>query len=152
MRYAPGNFRVMEKKFKRDLSALDGIFELISEFIITNQIDEEIGFPINLAVEELFTNMVKYNPDNANDILMSLEKDENKLIVTLTDFDAEAFDVTQAKEVDTNQALADRRIGGLGIHLTRKMVDDIKYEYVNRQSKITLIKYLEKQHVRRDHQ
>jgi anti-sigma regulatory factor (Ser/Thr protein kinase) len=134
----------MEKKFKRELSALDDIFAFINEFMNTNKIDEAAGFAINLAIEELFTNMVEHNPRGAKDISIGLEREKNKLIITLIDFDAAPFDITKTKEVDTNQALEERPIGGLGIHLVKKMVDEIKYEYVNRESKIILTKNLEK--------
>jgi hypothetical protein len=60
----------------------------------------------------------------------------------LTDVDAEPFDITQADEYDTRQPLKERPIGRLGIHLVRRMVDEINYEYKDRQSKITLIKDL----------
>lgn len=134
----------MERKFDRELSALDNIFGFIAEFIKTSKVDDAIGFSINLAVEELFTNMVKYNPESVNEISISLNKDMNKLIITLIDFDVELFDVTKTKEVNTTQSLQDRQIGGLGIHLAKKMVDEISYEYLNRQSKITLTKKLER--------
>lgn len=134
----------MEKKFTKDVNTLDSIFDFISQFVQANHIAEEASYAVHLAVEELFTNMVKYNAENRNDISISLEKEQNKLIVTMIDFDTERFDVTKANEVDTNQALQDRRPGGLGIHLTKKMIDEISYEYANRQGKITLTKYLEK--------
>jgi anti-sigma regulatory factor (Ser/Thr protein kinase) len=133
----------MEKIFSKDLSALDSIFDFINQFVQANHIAEEASYAVNLAVEELFTNMVKYNAENRSDISITLEKDQNKLIVTMIDFDAERFDVTKANEVDTKQALQDRRIGGLGIHLTKKMIDEIRYEYANRQGKVILTKNLE---------
>ena len=133
----------MEKRFKKEVDSLDGIFDFIGEFVRVNEIDESMTFSINLAVEELFTNMVKYNVQSINDISISLDKHDNKLVLILIDFDVEQFDITETEDVDTSQSLEERRIGGLGILLARRMVDKIHYEYNKRQSKITLIKELE---------
>jgi len=133
----------MGKKFKRNLSSLDDIFEFIDEFSVKTGLDESVVFTMNLVVEELFTNMVKYTSGNTNKILLELKKEENNLIIHLTDFDVDPFDITETAEVDTKQSLEERRVGGLGIHLVKEMMDKIEYEYKDRQSKIILIKHLE---------
>lgn len=133
----------MEEKFKRDIKSLDKIFDFVREFIAKYNFDDSIAFTLNLVVEELFTNLVKYNAEASHDILISLNRDENKLIITLTDFDVEPFDVTKSEKVDVNQSVKKRKVGGLGLHLVKQMVDKIDYEYKNRESKITLIKNLE---------
>jgi len=134
----------MDKKFKRDLNSLDGIFKFINEFSAKTGVDESVVFTINLVVEELFTNMVKYTYENSNEILLQLKKDADDLIIHLTDFDVDPFDITKTVEVDTKQSLEERGVGGLGIHLVKQMIDKIEYEYKDRQSKIILIKHLEK--------
>ncbi len=134
----------MDKKFKRDLSSLDEIFKFINEFSAKTGVDESVVFTINLVVEELFTNMVKYASENSNEILLELKKNEDDLIIHLTDFDVDPFDISKTAEVDTQQSLEERRVGGLGIHLVKQMIDKIEYDYKNRQSKIILTKHLEK--------
>jgi len=134
----------MDKKFKRDLNSLDGIFKFITEFSAKTGVDESVVFTINLVVEELFTNIVKYTSENTNKILLELKKNEGDLIIHLTDFDVDPFDISKTGEVDTKQSLEERRVGGLGIHLVKQMIDKIEYEYKDRQSKIILIKHLEK--------
>jgi len=133
----------MDKKFKRDLNSLDGIFKFINEFSAKTGVDESVVFTINLVVEELFTNIVKYTSESTDEILLELRKNENKLIIYLTEFDVEPFDITKTAEVDTQQSLEERRVGGLGIHLVKQMMDKIEYEYKDRQSKIILTKHLE---------
>ncbi len=134
----------MAKKFKRDLKSLDEIFKFINEFSAKTGVDESVVFTINLVVEELFTNMVKYTYENSNEILLQLKKNAEDLIIHLTDFDVDPFDISKTAEVDTKQSLEERRVGGLGIHLVKQMIDKIEYEYKDRQSKIILIKHLEK--------
>jgi anti-sigma regulatory factor (Ser/Thr protein kinase) len=137
----------MKKKFKRHINSLENIFEFLGEFAARHKLNESISFAINLAVEELFTNMMKYRADNPNDILIDLSKDANKVIVALTDYEVEPYDIKQAKAYDHKQPLAEREAGGVGIHLVKKFIDEIDYEYQDGTSKITLIKYLEKKDV-----
>jgi anti-sigma regulatory factor (Ser/Thr protein kinase) len=132
----------MKKKFQRKIDSLENIFKFAAKFINQNQLSEDTAFSINLVIEELFTNMVKYHPGNSNDILISITKDSNKLIISLTDYDVEPFDITDTKDVNPNQSLEERRIGGLGLYFVMKMMDNVNYDYKDGQSKITLIKQL----------
>ena len=50
----------MRKKFTRSLDSLDAIFSFIDKFVHSRKIDPALIFTLNLVVEELFTNMVKY--------------------------------------------------------------------------------------------
>ncbi|MCI0696750.1 ATP-binding protein [candidate division KSB1 bacterium] len=133
----------MEKNFKREINALDEIFEWIAAFVTAQQVDPAAAYAVNLAVEELFTNMVKYNAGNGDDILIAIDRNGKDLVVTMIDSGGERFDVTKSAEVDVTQGLEDRQPGGLGLHLVKKMVDRLDYEYVDQQNKITLIKHLE---------
>jgi len=133
----------MEKKFKRELNALNEVFDFISDFASAHQIAEPIRFAITLAIDELFTNTIEHNPQGAGAVVIDMSRDGNSLIVTLIDSDAKPFDVTQAKDPKIDLPLEERQAGGLGIHLTKKMVDEIRYEYKDRQSKIILVKNLE---------
>ncbi|MBN1154301.1 ATP-binding protein [candidate division KSB1 bacterium] len=138
----------MKSKFKRDIQSLTDIFNFIEKFANSYQIDGSISFAINLAVDELFTNMVNYHTENPNDILISLTKQVDRIVVTLIDYEVEPYDINKSKEYDTTMPLEDRKPGGIGIHLVKKFVDEIDYTYQERNSKITLVKYLEKHHVR----
>lgn len=133
----------MEQKFEREIRALDKIFGFVDGFATSHEIDESVAYVMNFVIEEIFTNMVKYNPTSRSEILIDLKKDGNTLTISLTDFDSEAFDLTKAAEVDIHQSLRDRKIGGLGIHLVKRMVDRVDYEYKDRQSKVILTKLLE---------
>ena len=99
-------------------------------------------FPIDLAIEEIFTNLVRHNPSQSPiGILLSLTNDEVKM--ALTDFDSTPFDLTsEAPDVDINQPLEERKPGGLGVFLVKKIMDRVEYEHQSqsRMSTITLYK------------
>jgi serine/threonine-protein kinase RsbW len=133
----------MERRFPRTVDALGDVFGFVSEFAAGCRLDEDAVFQIKLAIEEVFVNMVRHNA-GSRDVLVGLAREQDRLVVSLTDFDVEAFDITKADTYDTGQPLDKRPIGRLGIHLVRNMVDEISYQYENRQSRITLIKDLGK--------
>lgn len=137
----------MHTKFKRNIGSLEEIYRCIIAFIKQNDLDDAMLFTINLVIEELFVNMVKYNPDSSSDILIDLIKENKKIVITLIDTNAEPFDITQFKTYDHTQSLEERPIGGVGIHLINKMMDKVDYEYKDGNSIITLTKYLEDKHV-----
>lgn len=126
---------------------MENIYQFIIEFAAECKCDKENALTINLVVEELFTNMVKYNPGNTNEILISLSRETNKIIISMIDYDVEPFDIRKTEEYDLKKTLEERRVGGLGIPLVKTMIDEIDYEYKDRQSKIILVKYLEDDHV-----
>jgi anti-sigma regulatory factor (Ser/Thr protein kinase) len=88
----------------------------------------------------LFTNMVKYQPDNSNDIMLAVNAADGAVTVSLTDYDVDAFDVTVNRNIDTGAPLEERTPGGLGLHLIHKMVDSLDYDYAGRQSTVTFTK------------
>ena len=63
--------------------------------------------------------------------------------MSLTDFGVERFDIRAVPDVDVHRDLKDRTPGGLGIHLLKRMVDDIGYEFVDGRSTTIFIKELE---------
>lgn len=119
------------------------ITSFVAIFLQKNDLRPELSFDVNLILEELFTNFVKYNPEGQQDIEVGLEKNGEELEIQLVDVNVHEFDPTQAPEVDVTQKPEDRTPGGLGIHLVRKLADEINYEYRDGASIITVTKRLE---------
>lgn len=130
----------MQKKFNRSYDSLDQIFEFTERILSTEEIEQSLRFPVHFVMEELFTNMVKYNPGNPNDILLDVDASDHRVRVSITDYDVHEFDVTAERKVDTESSLEERPIGGLGLHLIKKMVDTIEYDYNSKQSTVTFTK------------
>ena len=130
--------------FGRDVASIEPIFAFTADFYAHAHVDEPLRSPVDLVVEELFTNMVKYGAaaDAGTEVRIDMEKIEGGVQVTLTDRGVEPFDVTQAPDADTGLPLDQRKPGGLGLHLIRRMVDSWSYEYrpQTRESRITFRK------------
>lgn len=117
------------RSFARSFDSIREIFEFTSEFFARRQVDLRLLPTVDLVVEELFTNMVKYSPAAVAPVRIDLEKVEGGVEVTLTDSGVEPFDVTQAPDVDIDRPIEEREPGGLGLHLIRRLVDSWGYEY-----------------------
>ena len=130
----------MSREFKRSFEALDDVFAFADQFFDEHKVGGKTAFALKLAIEEVFTNFVKYNPDSPQLVTIELEETDGDVVVTLIDPDTNPFDITEYDLADTTSALEDRTPGGLGIYLVRKMVDDVQFEHADRQSTIILIK------------
>ena len=131
-----------ERTFPRTFASLADIFTFTAGFFGREAIDQAARLAVDFAIEELFTNMVKYNPANPHGIRIGLQRKDDQVEVRLTDFHMEPFDPTEAPEADVSSSVQDRPIGKLGLHLLKEMVDDVGYQHQGGQSTITLIKRL----------
>lgn len=137
----------LTRSFPKVLVALEQIFECLSTFMKRNSVGEEAAYAINLAVEEAFVNMVKHNARSSQDVSLSLDVSDKKLIVVLIDHDVDPFDPTRAPDVDVNRPAHERPVGGLGVYLINELMDEVRYEYNEGTSTLTLVKNLESQDV-----
>jgi anti-sigma regulatory factor (Ser/Thr protein kinase) len=128
----------------RDVAALPDVMRLVDSFFASSAGNPQARFAVELALEEIFTNMVKYNAAGAGRINIELASRDGSVVVTVTDPDAHRFDpFTEAAQVDVDQPLDQRTPGGLGIHLVKKMMDRIEYSHAGRTATITLHKRMD---------
>jgi serine/threonine-protein kinase RsbW len=141
-----GGVTAVSAEFPRDIEALGEVFEFLKDFVGGAKVDEKTAFCINLVVEELFTNMVRHNEGGGDRISVSIERVDDRLHLELVDTDVDAFDPRTAATPPIDASIEERRPGGLGIYLVKKMVDDLKYDYEtdHRRMRVTVTKTLEK--------
>ncbi len=132
------------RNFRRSFDSLKEIFAFTSDFFARHAIDAGLLSAVDLTVEELFTNMVKYSPAGGAQVRIDIVTVAGGVEVALTDYDVERFDVTRAPDADIGMPIKKRNPGGLGLHLIRRLVDSMNYEYSkdSRQSRITFRKTL----------
>jgi serine/threonine-protein kinase RsbW len=130
-----------QRRFPRSIDALHELFAFTAETLDGERSDGALSRTVDFVLEELFTNIVKYG-GGATPVLVEIAAIEGGVEVTLTDFDAEPFDVTRAPPVDITLPAESRQPGGLGLHLIRKLVDSIEYRHSPRDrcSRITFRK------------
>jgi serine/threonine-protein kinase RsbW len=84
---------------------------------------------LNLALEEILNNIISYayTDSREHEIKVRLSAQPGEIRAEVED-DGQPFNPLEAPEPDTAKSLEERTIGGLGIHLVRKLMDDIEYK------------------------
>lgn len=129
------------------MEELERLGEAVEGFAASFHIGPKISNALQLAIEELFTNAVSYGyPEGVGGtILLSMDTRDGWVEVELRD-DGQPFDpLVQGPEVNAEASLEERRIGGLGIHLTRKLFDEVSYERQQDQNVMKLRRKLEEE-------
>lgn len=113
-------------EFERRIDALPAIFDFTGSFWADSGAAAELRRTVDFVLEELFTNIVKYGGGTAP-VRIELRIAGGGVEVTIDDPQSNGFDPTQAPDVDIDAPVDERRPGGLGLHLIRRMVDSIGY-------------------------
>ena len=122
--------------------------EVVTDFV--NEQLEALDCPmkaqmqIDIAIDELFGNIAHYayNPE-IGQATVRVEVIEDPLAITITFIDnGVPYDPLAKEDPDTTLSIEDREIGGLGIYMVKKSMDDITYEYKNGQNILTIKKNL----------
>ena len=110
------------------LSEIPRLHDLLIEFGRTQSISESALSSLNLALEEIFTNIIShgFQDTQEHNILLRVMLEEEELVAEVED-DGTPFNPLDVPAPDVTRPIEDRPIGGLGIHLTKKMVDGIDY-------------------------
>lgn len=124
-----------------DLRDLAGAAVRIDAFCAGHGLAEEIAFEVNLAADELLTNVISYGYDDDGEhrIDLVLRLEGSTLVVEIAD-DGREFNPLHAPEPDIGAPLHERAIGGLGIHLVRKTMDSMAYKRQAGRNIVTLKK------------
>ncbi len=95
-----------------------------------------------LALEEAYVNVVHYAyPDGAGEVTLELQTDPDDRLLTLRLMDRGVpFNPLEEAAPDLSLSAGERQVGGLGIFLVRKNMDEVFYEYVNGQNVLTMRK------------
>lgn len=111
------------------MASIPALVGFVREFLQAEGLPETQAFDLDLVIEELFTNLVKYARGDRGTIEVGLTRDDTRVVITLSEYGAEYHDPTAAPKVDVDRPIGERVPGGLGIHLVRKLSEDFRYEW-----------------------
>lgn len=102
----------------------------------------DVPFKLSLALDEAVVNVINYAfadlpPPHRIDVELAIEPDR---VTALIVDNGRAFDPLTAAEPKTDIPLADRHLGGLGIHLVRRMMDRVDYRRTDGENHLRLEK------------
>jgi anti-sigma regulatory factor (Ser/Thr protein kinase) len=97
-----------------------------------------------VALDELLRNTIAYGfaGHEGGEVTVEVDLRPDRVVVTLTD-NGRPFDPLGLTAPDTTLPVDERRIGGLGIHLVRRMMDEVRYQRRADRNVVTLVKSLE---------
>ena len=131
-------------RVKNALTEIPAANEAASRWLQERNVPPAADYLANLAIEELVTNCIKYAYDDAKPHIIEIELklSAGELVLTVTD-DGRPFNPLEAPKPDTSLPVEDLPIGGLGIHLLRKMSDRMEYVRLEQKNQLTLRKLLD---------
>ena len=121
--------KIRQLRICNQLDEIERVNSEFNGFCKQNHIADSIRQKMNLVFDELLNNIISYGFEDGqeHEIEIDCRLVGDLLKITISDFGI-PFNPFEQPEPDTSKSLQEREIGGLGIHLVRKMVDDVRYE------------------------
>ena len=133
-----------ERTFDAVLDQLDDVLAFVDEQLDLIDCPMKSRMQVQIAAEEIFVNIASYayQPGTGKaDILVETAKDPRSVTITFKDRGI-PYDPLAKEDPDISLSAEDRPIGGLGIFMTKKSMDEMKYEYRDGQNVLTIRKLL----------
>jgi phosphoserine phosphatase RsbU/P len=130
---APSEAIVVE--LKNSPLEIERLMRIVDDFSRRHQLSAETSHDVRVALDEILTNIVSYAYADGQEhsIVTRFSLNQGKLTIEVED-DGKPFNPLSAPEPDTEQLLEERPIGGLGIHLVRKLLDELEYQRQNNRN------------------
>ena len=125
------------------LENLQTVIDFATERLEARDCSMKVVMQTELVIEEIFVNIASYayNPE-IGPATFCIEFEENPDAVLMTFIDGgKPYNPLEQDEPDTTLAIEERDIGGLGIFLVKKNVDEISYEYADGKNILRMKKF-----------
>ena len=131
-------------ELKSSLDELDKLCQSLETFGKKFGLSKKLIFEINLALDELFTNIISYGfKDNQeHTIKVTLTPQNDELCLCIED-DGKPFNPIDFETPDVSCSVEECKIGGLGIHIMKKLMDEVCYERCGDKNVLNLKKKIE---------
>ena len=137
-----GGDQVEELTIDATVENIEKVTEFVNERLEACDCPMKAQMQIDVAIDELFSNIshYAYDPDvGPATVRVETKKDPLSVIITFID-NGKPYDPLAKTDPDVTLSAEDRKIGGLGIFLVKKTMDDVSYEYKNGQNILTIKK------------
>ena len=128
--------------FPARVEALSDVLGFVDRSLESCECPMKIQTAICVAIEEVFVNVARYAyGDGEGDVTLGIGFDEESRTLTLQMTDKGVqFDPLKKPDPDITLSAEEREIGGLGIFITKKTMDQVTYAYENDENILTMIK------------
>ncbi len=114
----------------------------LEEFCEQQDPSPEALFQMQLSLEEIFTNVVSYahDDDQEHEVEIVFSREDEAITIEILD-DGHPFNpLEEAPELDVESSLEDRRIGGAGIILAKRLMTELRYQRNSARNHLTMVK------------
>jgi anti-sigma regulatory factor (Ser/Thr protein kinase) len=130
-----------------NIEHLEEVLSFAENAMQSAQADKKTQFTINTAIEEIFVNIASYAyPSNDlftrpcdGEVTISISDDSGRLIIEFVD-SGTPYDPLAKADPDITLSADEREIGGLGIFMMKKLMDDVRYRYEDGKNILTIYK------------
>ena len=137
-----GDEEMAQKTFPANTKALLDVLAFVEERLEKYECSMKIQTAICVAIEEVFVNVAHYAyGEGEGDVTFTVDFDKETRNVTFQMKDkGVAFDPLNNPDPDITLSAEEREIGGLGIFITKKTMDQVDYAYENGENILTMTK------------
>ena len=129
-----------ELEIAADVDKLSEVTEFVDSILEKNGCPIKVQMKIDLALEELFVNIAHYAyPDGEGTAKILVGANSECVEITFIDSGV-PYDPLAKPDPDVTLSIEERQIGGLGIFLSKKLMDDISYKYEDNKNILTVRK------------
>ncbi len=124
------------------LESLDQVAEFVQTAAQEAQLDNKVAYRLQLAVDEVATNVVTHAYEErglTGQLYLTAEIDAHALRIHIEDTGEPYDPTTRPDPTNLDQPLEEREIGGLGLFLARRSVDELLYERRGDRNRITCL-------------
>ena len=128
---------------RNDVSELERVLSFVSDLCVRNSIPPETEYDLNLALDEMITNVAKhaYPEGGEHHFTLQVTMGNGEFVARIEDEGVE-FNPTEHPIPDLDAPLGERKVGGLGIYLVRQIMTSVEYQRVAGKNVVTLRKEL----------
>ena len=131
-----------EIEVKADKNMLNGVIEFIEQALDENGVSPKIQMQLTIAAEEIFVNIASYaytSNDGTAIVKLKIENEPNLVTMIFIDKGVQ-FNPLEKADPDVTLSAEERGIGGLGIYMTKKSMDNMKYKYMDGENYLLIEK------------
>jgi len=117
--------------------------ELLDDLARAHRLDADAVADMQVALDEILSNILEngFVDERPHRIDVTLAVERDRLTAEVED-DCAPFDPFTVPPPDVGSSLMDRRVGGLGVHFVRSLMNDVRYARVDGRNRLVLTKLL----------
>lgn len=121
--------------------SLDNIRSFVAKAARNAGLDDKAVYAVQLAVDEACTNIIDYAycGESEQEIKVNCEITRDALRITIQD-EGKPFDIDTVAPPDLDVPLAERQVGGLGIHLIKNLMDEVDHKSMGERGNFLTLK------------